>query len=214
MPEKASVSCIIAPMDLEEMMISNTLKAIRKSDSPNSQVMQALGLKIIDGEPLPQAGGLLPLCDNPANIFAAEFWGTSKMNFFPARLLGSSLSISDVVLPNGQILLAMCDAGKAAVGAEVTLGIRPAHLQLEPADEHANDSAARLLACVCRIEILDEQSMVYLDVEGLPQNLRVEVSGRSQLRCGEMVGVYFPLEHCLLFDPIGYAFPRPPMFYS
>jgi multiple sugar transport system ATP-binding protein len=79
-----------------------------------------------------QIGAPLDLYDRPANLFVAGFIGSPGMNFLEGRL-GRENDRSFVVLGDGTRLELGRDV-KLADGEPVTLGIRPEHVTVSPAD--------------------------------------------------------------------------------
>jgi multiple sugar transport system ATP-binding protein len=85
---------------------------------------------VLDGGLVQQIGTPLELYHHPANIFVAGFIGSPKMNFLKARIEAidaasvrvGSADLGTLVLPKANVA--------AAVGDEVTVGLRPHHLAL------------------------------------------------------------------------------------
>jgi ABC-type sugar transport system ATPase subunit len=77
-----------------------------------------------------QIGAPLDIYRRPANTFVAGFIGSPKMNLLQARVLGNASGFARVDAAG-----LVCDVAVdnlPAVGAEVTLGIRPEHLAAGP----------------------------------------------------------------------------------
>jgi multiple sugar transport system ATP-binding protein len=98
----------------------------------------------------------------------------------------------------------MVDTSQGSADDEVMVGIRPEHLRLaEP------DNADSLPARVVLTEHLGDQVLVYLSIDGAPEDLCMKLSGHAfRFRPGHNVRLNFPPEDCLLFDQAGIAFPR------
>jgi multiple sugar transport system ATP-binding protein len=83
---------------------------------------------------LEQVGRPLDLYNRPVNRFVAGFIGSPRMNFLAGRIAGlerGTLAVDVDGLPS--IVLAIApDARDLAIGAAVTLGVRPEHLDLDP----------------------------------------------------------------------------------
>ena len=79
---------------------------------------------VMNGGHIEQVGPPLELYDNPQTLFVAAFIGSPQMNFFE----GGVTEAGRLRLPEGLEL----DAGQsvAAPGRQVTLGVRPEHLEL------------------------------------------------------------------------------------
>jgi lactose/L-arabinose transport system ATP-binding protein len=83
-----------------------------------------------------QVGCPSELYDSPANIFVAGFIGSPKMNFFKAEV-GSvgrdELVLASPTLLNGKAKMAIKTNAPLKPGEQVTIGIRPSALILDPA---------------------------------------------------------------------------------
>ena len=75
-----------------------------------------------------QVGSPLELYHRPATRFVAEFLGSPTMNFVPAKASAGSLQVAGQRLP----------WPGALHGGDLTLGIRPEHLQVQPAGHTAD----------------------------------------------------------------------------
>ncbi|CZF80537.1 ABC transporter ATP-binding protein [Grimontia marina] len=76
-----------------------------------------------------QVGSPLVLYHNPANLFVAGFIGSPKMNFVPGRVSASNGNEVAVTMPDEQILTIKV-ARQVNEGEQVTVGIRPEHIQI------------------------------------------------------------------------------------
>ncbi|UEM24815.1 sn-glycerol-3-phosphate ABC transporter ATP-binding protein UgpC (plasmid) [Skermanella mucosa] len=85
---------------------------------------------VLQGGVVEQVGSPLELYHHPRNLFVAGFIGSPKMNLMPGRVIGRAESGITVELANGIPLSVPVKADRAAVGDEVTVGIRPEHLRL------------------------------------------------------------------------------------
>jgi lactose/L-arabinose transport system ATP-binding protein len=83
-----------------------------------------------------QVGSPSDLYDSPANIFVAGFIGSPKMNFFKAEV-GSvgqdEVTLASPTLLNGKAKIAIRTDSRLRPGEQVTLGVRPSSLILDPA---------------------------------------------------------------------------------
>jgi ABC-type sugar transport system ATPase subunit len=146
-----------------------------------------------------QIGTPLDLYNRPANIFVAGFIGSPRMNLLPATIVaadgGSRLRISgrDIAMPSGF-------SGLAA-GADVTLGVRPEHIDTAPGPD-------AIVAAVDLVEHLGGETFVFATAPGLPQ-ITLRQTGQSSLARGDTVSIRFSAENVHLFDASGTALPRP-----
>jgi len=74
-----------------------------------------------------QIGAPLELYDRPANTFVAGFIGSPAMNMLRGRLEGGEAP--QLALPSGRTIR-LRDAPVAALGREITLGVRPEHMSI------------------------------------------------------------------------------------
>jgi multiple sugar transport system ATP-binding protein len=126
-----------------------------------------------------QAGTPLELYERPANMFVAGFLGSPRMNFMDAGLVGEEGAIATVRLSNGALAEVAADAGDAAVGAGVTLGVRPEHLRLLRADDGAGGPAAGrgIPGTLSLVEYLGDVTLAYVQVDGVPGLVAVKCAG-------------------------------------
>ncbi|MDE2912883.1 MAG: sn-glycerol-3-phosphate ABC transporter ATP-binding protein UgpC [Paracoccaceae bacterium] len=136
-----------------------------------------------------QAGRPLDLYNSPRNVFVAGFIGSPKMNLMDARSVeGAFVAGSD------RIEVPPVDG--VVPGQEVTLGIRPEHLEV--ADPETADFEAR----VDFSEQLGGETYFYCTVEGIPQ-LTVHRIGQHPVRNGDHLHLRFDRRQLHLFDAAG-----------
>ncbi|MCC2957483.1 sn-glycerol-3-phosphate ABC transporter ATP-binding protein UgpC [Massilia sp. IC2-477] len=167
-----------------------------------------LGQKIVvfNGGRIEQAGTPLELYERPANQFVAGFLGSPRMNFLPGALAGEEGATAHVRLAGGAVVHVAADAAHAAPGSAVTLGVRPEHLRVE------REGSAGIPATVTLVEYLGDSTIVYAQVEGVPE--MVSLKCRPDAPCpknGERVTLAFDPAHGHLFDADGAALPRAPL---
>ena len=87
---------------------------------------------VLRGGVVQQAGRPLDLYDDPRNRFVAGFIGSPAMNFVTGRVTGRDRESIGVALQegDGQVMRAAMGDPSVGEGMEVTLGVRPEHLQL------------------------------------------------------------------------------------
>lgn len=133
-----------------------------------------------------QIGPPLELYNRPANRFVAGFIGSPRMNF-----------LSGQVAPDGSVdvpgLGPIVVAAGLAPGAEVTLGIRPEHIQ---PDAHGPN---RISGEVAAIEQLGGISTIRL----AQPDLTAQMPGQTRLRHGERTTLTLPAEAIHVFDAAG-----------
>ncbi|MGJ7917108.1 ABC transporter ATP-binding protein [Massilia sp. LXY-6] len=173
-----------------------------------------LGQKIVvfNGGRIEQAGTPFELYERPANLFVAGFLGSPRMNFLEASLVGEEGAIATVRLAGGAHVDVAADAGAAAVGAKLTLGVRPEHLRLLP-DEDADEDEGKggIPGTVSLVEYLGDVILAYVQVEGAPEMVAVKcnggIGGHSLPAVGARVLLAFDPLHAYLFGADGAAMP-------
>ncbi|NTE74592.1 ABC transporter ATP-binding protein, partial [Agrobacterium tumefaciens] len=139
-----------------------------------------------------QIGAPLDLYDRPANLFVAGFIGSPGMNFLEGRLVQENGG-SFVVLGDGT-RLALGREVDLADGEPVTLGIRPEHVTVAPAEGGVE-------ASVDLVEPTGLGVILHLTVHGLP--FKLFSSDRALLQPGKSLRVGFPQERLHVFDRNG-----------
>ncbi len=131
-----------------------------------------------------QVGAPLELYRNPDNIFVAGFIGSPAMNFLNGTSNGDSVEVP-----------ALKDSYKLPVsipanGADVVMGIRPEHIEINHnGDTHTIDLT----------EALGGVSYAYL-ISDTGEKIIVEEHGDERSQEGARVGIKFPMERAMLFD--------------
>ena len=132
-----------------------------------------------------QVGAPLELYSDPDNRFVAGFIGSPAMNFFTGQVadggvkvpgLGDQVVAADVALPAG--------------GTDVTVGLRPNHLLVDPEGDALH---------VDLTESLGGVSYVYLNAAN-GDRLIVEAREDQPVPHGTRVGVTFDPRHAYFFD--------------
>jgi len=147
-----------------------------------------------------QTGTPLDLYNRPANRFVAGFIGSPRMNFVAAKVAGVDDAGVEVVDAAGRRYRAGVAGGALEPGAEVTLGLRPEHLDVSEAEGHP--------VVVENIEQLGGDSYLYCRTEdGL--TLTMHFAGQTAIRRGETTYARFRPEFAHLFrDSDGLALER------
>lgn len=143
-----------------------------------------------------QVGSPLDLYHHPANLFVAGFIGSPKMNFFSARVTGHPDSQLMLALDGGEQVLVPAPPTPPAIGTELTLGVRPEHLQL--ADQGA------LSGLVDVVEHLGVETLVYVRTAA-GSTIVARADDLSRVRTGETVNLALRPGRASLFDASGAA---------
>ena len=150
-----------------------------------------------------QIGTPMDLYHRPSNRFVAEFLGSPRMNFLSATITGVDERGVLVQITDGESLAVPMQAGDLAVGAPVTLGIRPEHMF--PVD--ADHTDRRLTRALRQVERFGEYSYVYLSGEPT-QSLIAKIPGDCNASAAERMSFGFAPDNCHLFDARGLALRR------
>jgi len=140
------------------------------------------------------------LYSSPETVFVAGFIGSPRMNFVAATVAGVDDAGVEVVDAAGRRYRAGVAGGALEPGAEVTLGLRPEHLDVSEAEGHP--------VVVENIEQLGGDSYLYCRTEdGL--TLTMHFAGQTAIRRGETTYARFRPEFAHLFrDSDGLALER------
>ncbi|MFK7761796.1 MAG: ABC transporter ATP-binding protein [Roseobacter sp.] len=131
-----------------------------------------------------QVGAPLELYRDPDNKFVAGFIGSPAMNFLAGTVVAGGVDVPGL----GRIVAV--DAALPAIGAPITLGIRPEHLEV-----HRNAGALKAELS----EALGGVSYLHLDA---PSGERIIVEERGDERAveGDTVDVTFEARRAMVFD--------------
>jgi multiple sugar transport system ATP-binding protein len=146
---------------------------------------------------LQQCGTPLEVFDRPANLFVAGFLGSPPMNLLAGRIerdgdqLACRIGGHSLALGPAQAALA------AHAGRELTVGIRPEHLEAAP-------SGAGGLATACLlIETLGSEQLLHAELpvqgEAIPLVARLDTDHR--VRAGESLTFTVRPDRLRFFDP-------------
>lgn len=131
-----------------------------------------------------QVGAPMDLYRDPDNKFVAGFIGSPAMNFLNGKVTGEGVEIAGLK----QIL--STDLGAGHVGKDLTVGLRPEHLMIDP-----NGDALT----VDLVESLGGVSFVYL-VTDTGERIVVEERGDERVKEGQRIGLNFEPRRLYLFD--------------
>ncbi|WP_417663274.1 ABC transporter ATP-binding protein [Pseudomonas sp.] len=144
-----------------------------------------------------QVGSPLELYHHPANLFVAGFLGTPTMGFLRARVSQTTANACEVNLEAGaSVTLPLVTP--LAPGSEVTLGVRPEHMNIVPTGEGIFSVTADVS------ERLGSDTYCHVRSQS-GEMLTVRVRGDFAPKFGETLGISFDPTHCHLFDDSGKA---------
>ena len=148
-----------------------------------------------------QVGSPSELYDRPVNTFVAGFIGSPKMNFLAMAVdavQDRSVRLRHAALAGGAVELPLRDGAAVRVGDEVTVGLRPEHIELGGESPLALDVAAEY------VENLGGSSQVYArTADGAA--LTVQAAGRQAAARGEGLRLSVAPRHAYLFNAQGHA---------
>ena len=156
---------------------------------------------VLNAGEIAQIGEPLELYHKPANKFVAGFIGNPKMNFLPVTCKSVTEAGVEVEY-KGQTALLPVTPRDGVVGRELTLGIRPEHVQLG-----GGDISLTIVPSV--IERLGAQTVAYAALESnAGENFCATLPGSVAIRTEMPLVTGIRIADCHLFDEEGLAFER------
>ncbi|WP_283151090.1 ABC transporter ATP-binding protein [Silvimonas soli] len=150
---------------------------------------------------LEQVGTPTELYYEPVNLFVAGFLGSPGMNFLTGRIAQIDASGVSVTLPDNQQVRVAVDASGAQVGDEVTVGVRPEHLNVAIQDNVVSGK-------VVVLERLGDSSVLYMEHVGSKAPMAVRIPALKHVEIGESMSIGFKPQHGYLFNAQGIALRR------
>ncbi|RLM84237.1 sn-glycerol-3-phosphate ABC transporter ATP-binding protein UgpC [Halobellus sp. Atlit-38R] len=146
-------------------------------------------IAILDGGELQQIGEPLECYHRPKNRFVAGFIGSPSMNFLSVKHDDETLEHDEF---SYQISATTSDELETA-SQDLTLGIRPEHIQIADADaENAIQTTIEV------VEPMGEVTYAYFEIGD--QTYTASIDGEIRISAGEDVHVVFPEEKIHIFD--------------
>ncbi|WP_166368568.1 sn-glycerol-3-phosphate ABC transporter ATP-binding protein UgpC [Psychromonas sp. SA13A] len=144
-----------------------------------------------------QVGSPLELYNKPGNLFVAGFIGSPKMNFIPCTVESIDEQFIKLAIINSQPIYLPKTyknlVDKVAIGKNLTLGIRPEHIQI-------NDSLPIKLDFQSEVvERLGNSTYLFGQAAGI-DGFRVHQTGDSEIAPYQKIVLSFDVESCHLFD--------------
>ena len=191
-----------AEMRIELTALHQKLKAtmIYVTHDQVEAMTMADRIVVLDAGRISQVGAPLELYHTPDNLFVAGFIGNPRMNFIPATCLATSATGTRVELATGGTLTIPATRANATPGMSLTLGIRPEHLTLAPAD-------TTLTITPTVVERLGVNTVAYADLPPIG-TLSALLPGSAPIAPAQPVTLSFKATDCHLFDDQGQAFTR------
>ncbi|KFE46252.1 ABC transporter ATP-binding protein [Pseudomonas congelans] len=151
---------------------------------------------VLNGGKVEQVGSPLELYHHPANLFVAGFLGTPKMGFLKGRISRVDNTSCEVELDAGTRISLQVNGAGQSVGAAVTLGIRPEHLNLAQGD----DCQLQVIADVS--ERLGSDTYCHVRTHS-GEALTMRIRGDLASQYGETLNLHLDSAQCHLFDAQG-----------
>ncbi|MRT31738.1 ABC transporter ATP-binding protein [Herbaspirillum sp. CAH-3] len=148
-----------------------------------------------------QVGAPMELYHHPRNRFVAGFIGSPRMNFLPAQVVNAQENGILIRLQHSEETLLVAAKGAVQPGQQVTLGVRPEHMEIGSQGQYGITREVML------VERLGEQTYVHLD-EPAGQPLVAKAPGDAHIARGERLRVSVAPNCAYLFDQDGVALAR------
>ena len=152
---------------------------------------------VLHGGIIEQVGSPLELYHRPRNQFVAGFIGSPKMNFIPVQVSKVTGNAIGLDLPGGGSIK-LPAAVKAAVGDNLTLGVRPEHIGM------AKGAKGDVKGTLRVGEYLGSETMFYTTLAD-GTDVSVKADGLAAAKVGDALQLELPPKACHLFDDAGNA---------
>ncbi len=191
-----------ADMRIELAKLHRQLKAtmIYVTHDQIEAMTMADRIVVLNAGEIAQTGAPLELYHKPANIFVAAFIGNPKMNFLPVTCTGISDAGIEIDYKGQKAVIPVTPRG-GAIGKQLTLGVRPEHIQIG-----SGDIAFTVTPSV--IERLGAQTVAYASLDGESENFCATLHGRAAVHPDQPLVTGINVADCHLFDEVGIAFER------
>ncbi|MEW6233281.1 MAG: sn-glycerol-3-phosphate ABC transporter ATP-binding protein UgpC [Chloroflexota bacterium] len=138
------------------------------------------------------------LYDRPTNMFVAGFIGSPAMNFFDAKIAGTT---DDPYVDGGSFRVKVPDSKRPAVtrylGKDVVFGIRPEDMY----DRQFATNASPDNTVSVTVDVVEPMgSEIYLYLLTGAKSFVGRLDSRTQVRPGQQIDVVLDLEHMHIFD--------------
>ncbi|MCU1756595.1 ABC transporter ATP-binding protein [Pseudomonas helleri] len=156
---------------------------------------------VLNAGKIEQVGSPLELYHHPVNLFVAGFLGTPKMGFLKGKISRLDSQSCEVALEAGTRIQLPLSCPSLSLGSEVTLGIRPEHLNL------AKPGDCTLTVTADVGERLGSDTYCHV-ITACGEPLTMRIRGDMASQYGEQLHLHLDSEHCHLFDAQGLAISR------
>jgi len=146
-----------------------------------------------------QVGPPIEVYQRPSSLAVAAAIGSPGMNLLAATIASVDADVTTVRLVGGETVRTGAIVPADAVGAAVTLGIRPEHLHV--------DDAGPFVGAVELFERLGPLSFAHLGARGAADTIVAQLPGDRSVTLGEVLRVGVALENAHVFGVDGRAYP-------
>ncbi len=143
-----------------------------------------------------QVGAPIELYEKPANLFVAKFIGSPAMNIVPATVKSAGASTTVSVVGGNEVTVPIA-SDAALTGKPVHLGFRPEDVTL------AEGADAMLEGEITLVEALGEVTNLYVQIDGVEEPLVAKVTGTTNHKRHQRVGLTAPVNIMHLFNEQG-----------
>ncbi|MGA1801697.1 ABC transporter ATP-binding protein [Rhizobium sp. HT1-10] len=185
-------------MRLELMRLHQTLEAtmIYVTHDQIEAMTMADKIVVLNAGHIEQVGSPLDLYNHPVNIFVAGFIGSPKMNMLRVRVEAIDAHGVSVALPAGGTISVPVNGGSIKVGDEITLGVRPEHIRINPAGQFSGE--------VILAERLGGLTIFHVAITA-DVTLVVQTDGADRTALHVPIALGIDPHNCHLFDAAGKA---------
>ncbi len=158
-------------------------------------------IAVLNGGLIQQLGAPQELYDHPANLFVAGFIGSPAMNFFPGASVVAEGETTKIVVDGvGQVGVPAryAQAARGVAGKQLTLGIRPEHLEDAALEPPGSQHGPAIESRVDVVEHLGSELVVYARAGGTPLTARIDP--RSDAHTGGTMRFKVDSERMHLFE--------------
>ncbi len=158
-------------------------------------------IAVLNAGLIQQLGAPQELYDHPANLFVAGFIGSPSMNMFPNAKVVSEGDSTKIVLDSiGQVKVPplYVEQARAAVGKNLTFGIRPENLEDVNLLSSADREESVIEAPVDVVEHLGNELLIYMTAGG--RQIIARLNPRSDAHTGGKIRLHVDSNNIHLFD--------------
>jgi ABC-type sugar transport system ATPase subunit len=179
-------------VQLKRLLRHFGVTAIYVTHDQSEAIALADRIALMQSGQIAQVGTYRELYDRPRNTFVAGFLGEPAMNLIPGMVSGGRVRIG------GRDLPLSADSLQILEGEEVTIGIRPEHLEFTGAE---TPETIWLRAETVQPLVSDREQLTTFEFDGM--HLTARHAANPDIVPGAMVPARFPATQLRLFDRRG-----------